>query len=365
MKAVLSGGLPDRVPLDIGGINNSTMHWKVEKGLCEALGFPYEESRIVAVDQQVVVPDERILGYFGADTRCLYVREAFPWRRGDDGVFYDQWGIGRTFDGQYYTMCRHPLEGLSPREALDACRWPDPRAESRIAGLEERAKSYDGRYCLILEGFREASFGLPSWIRGMTDFYMDLAADPVFAHEFLDRVLEWNLGVMHYVMERLGGYVDVFKFADDLGTQSSLMISPEMYREFIKPRHAKIVSEMKKYGVRVLFHSCGAVRPLIPDFIEIGIDALNPVQISAAGMDPAGLKRDFGGAITFWGGGIDTQETLPRSTPEQVKAEIGRNMECFKKGGGYVFAQVHNIQPDVPTENVIAMFEAYRENRGY
>ncbi len=365
ISRVLGGEIPDRVPLDLGGINNSTMHREVEENLCRVLGFPYSGSTIVAVDQQVVVPDERILRHFEADTRCLYIREAVPWREGKDGVMYDQWGIGRVFDGRYYTMREHPLAGMTPREALAAYRWPDPRAEARIAGLPELAESYGGRYCLVLEGFREASFGLPSWIRGMTDFYMDLAGDPVFAHEFLDRTLEWNLEVMHFVMGRIGKYVDIFKFADDLGTQASLMISPDMYREFIKPRHARIVREMKKYGVKVLFHSCGAVRPLIPDLIEIGIDALNPVQISAEGMEPAGLKRDFGGRIAFWGGGIDTQETLPRSTPEEVKEEVRRNMEIFKRGGGYVFAQVHNIQPDVPAENVIAMLEAYRECRDY
>ncbi len=361
---VLNGEIPDRVPLDLGGINNSTMHWKVERDLCGLLGFPYAGSLIVATDQQVVVPDERILRHYGVDTRCLYIREAFPWRE-EGGVFYDQWGIGRVFDGEYYSMRVHPLAGMTPREALDACRWPDPRAEARIEGLAERAESYGGEHCLILEGFREACFGLPSWIRGMTDFYMDLAGDPVFAHEFLDRVLEWNLQVMHFVMGRLGKYVDVFKFSDDLGTQASLLISPEMYREFIKPRQARIVREMKGYGVKVLFHSCGAVRPLIPDLIEIGIDALNPVQISARGMDPRGLKDDFGDKIVFWGGGIDTQESLPRLGPEQVKEEVRKNLEILGRGGGFVFAQVHNIQPDVPAENVDAMLEAFRERRDY
>ncbi|ORC31185.1 hypothetical protein B4O97_17385 [Marispirochaeta aestuarii] len=365
IQKVFSGDLPDRVPLDIGGINNSTMHWKIEKKLCEALGFPCAGNNIIAVDQQVVVPDERILEYFGADTRTIYIRESGPWKEGGDGLFYDQWGIGRVFDGQYYTMKTHPLRVDNPREALSLYQWPDPRSEYRVAGLEERISSYAGRYTLVLEGLREVCFGLPSWIRGITDFYMDLVTDPVFSHEFLDRVLEWNLEVLRFVMDRIGDSIDVVKFADDLGTQESLLISPDTYREFIKPRHARYVEEIKKYGCRVLLHSCGAVRPLIEDFIEIGIDALNPVQISAAGMDPGELKEEYGGRIVFWGGGIDTQAVLPAVTPDKVREEVRRNMEIFKKGGGYIFAQVHNIQPDVPVENVIAMYEAYREHSQY
>ena len=365
MEQVFNKRIPDRVPLDIGGINNSTMHWQIEKKLCEALGFPYEKSTIIALDQQAVVPDERILQHFGADTRSIYIREAGPWKEGEKGIFYDQWGIGRIYDGQYYTMCSHPLKVDNPREALSRYEWPDPQSEYRIEGLGELADSYKGQYSLVLEGLREVAFGLPSWIRGISDFYMDMIADPVFTGEFLDRVMAWNLDVLKSVLDRLGPSLDIVKFADDLGTQDSLLISPDMYRRFIKPRHARMVEEINKYGCKVLFHSCGAVRPLIEDFIEIGIDALNPVQISAAGMDPAELKSQFGDRIVFWGGGVDTQVVLPTASPQQVKDEVQKNMEALKEGGGYVFAQVHNIQPDVPVENVIAMYEAYRENASY
>ena len=365
MNQVFNHQIPDRVPLDIGGINNSTMHWQIEKQLLEALGMNHEKSTIIAVDQQVVVPDERILRFFGSDTRSIYIREAGPWRKGENGIFYDQWGIGRKYDGRYYTMCEHPLRVDSPRDALLRYEWPDPASEYRLEGLEKLIESYEGRYSLVLEGLREVSFGLPAWIRGISEFYMDMLLDPLFTNELLDRVLSWNLDVLRFVMDRLGPSLDVVKFADDLGTQESLLLSPELYREFIKPRHAQLVQEIKKYDCKVLLHSCGAIRPLIDDFIEIGIDAINPVQISAAGMDPAELKDQFGGRIVFWGGGVDTQTVLPTATPAQVKVEVKKNMELFKTGGGYVFAQVHNIQPDVPVENVIAMYEAYNENSGY
>ena len=362
---VFSGQVPDRVPLDIGGIINSTMHWTFEKRLKERLGLPAKEPHIVCRDGQVVVPDDALLEYFEVDTRSICLDEERPWRDGGNGVFYDQWGIGRRFDGRYYTMCEHPLQGRTLEEALETYEWPNPYSEARLAGLVERAKAYQGKYCLIVDGFREICFGIPSWIRGMTDFYMDLAADPVMAAEFLDRLTEWHIKLVDFVLARLGPYVDIIKLSDDLGTQSSLIISPEMYREFIKPREAKVVQAAKKLGHKVLLHSCGAVRAIIGDFIEAGFDGLNPVQISAVGMEPEGLKRDFGGRIVFWGGGIDTQMVLPKGTPKEIKAEVKHNLEVFKQGGGYVFAQVHNIQPDVPVENVLAMLEAFRENRDY
>jgi len=350
----------DRVPLDIGGTNNTSMHRTVEKRLMDALGLDYPESNVTSVDQQVVSPAESLLRHFGSDSRCLYVRETVPWVE-EDGIYYDHWHIGRRDDGQYYTMVSHPLAGADPRSALEAYEWPDPTSPVRVEGLAEQAASYGGEYALVLEGLREVCFGLPSWIRGTAEFYMDMATDPVFTNEFLDRSLDWNIKSLRFVMEQIGDSLDIVKFADDLGSQDSLLISPAMYREFIKPRQKQIVDIAKEYGCRVLLHSCGAIRPLIDDFIEIGIDALNPVQLSAAGMVPQELKAEFGDRITFWGGGIDTQHALPHSTPSQVREEVRRNLEAFKSGGGYVFAQVHNIQSDVPVENIIAMYEAYRE----
>jgi len=150
--------------------------------------------------------------------------------------------------------------------------------------------------------------------------------------------------------------------ADDLGTQHSLLLSPEMYRSFLKPRHARIVSLIKKIapGVKVFLHSCGAVRPLIPDFIEAGFDILNPVQVAADGMESRQLKKDFGDCLTFWGGGVDTQHTLPHGTPGQVADEVRRHIEDLAPGGGFVFNAIHNIQGDVPPQNIEAMFEALR-----
>jgi len=365
----LSHEIPDRIPLDIGSINNTSKHVLIEKKLCTHLGFEYQGSEIKTRDQQVVVPNEKILQYFGADTRSIFLGEAIPWQEQPDGTFIDQWGIGRRSDpdGHYYSMCSHPLAKARSIADLDAYEWPDPYAEERLAGLEVKARKFSGQqYCIILEGFREANFGLPSWIRGMTEFYMDLAANKAFAHALLDRVLDWQLKLVDFILDRIGGYIDIVKFADDLGTQQGLLISPEMYREFVKPRQAELYQHVKdRCRCPILLHSCGAIRDILPDFIEIGVDAINPVQLSAKGMDARRLKAEFGDRITFWGGGIDTQQVLPYGTPEQVRDEVVKNIEAFKPGGGYVFAAVHNIQPDVPIENIMAMFEAYHDFAAY
>ena len=185
-------------------------------------------------------------------------------------------------------------------------------------------------------------------------------------HAFLDRMLDFQLELTSFLLERIGQYVDIVKVGDDLGTQQNLIISPRTYRKFIKPRQAILYKHIKEKGnCKLLLHSCGAIRKIIPDLIEIGVDALNPVQITAEGMEPASLKKEFGDKITFWGGGIDTQHVLPTGSPKEVRAEVKKNLEIFKDGGGYVFAQVHNIMPEVPVENVVAMYEAYQEFASY
>lgn len=367
--SVLNFQEADRVPLDIGGINNTTMHVKIEKKLKKYLGLEDKGSEIKATSIQVVVPDESILRYFGADTRSIFVSECVPWKYNEEtNLYIDQWGIGykKNTDGNYFNFYKHPLSEVEKISDLDKYQFPDPYSEAVLYGLEEKVKAYKDEYCLILEGLREPMFGLPSWLRGNTNFYLDLAMDDGFVDALLDRVLDHYLKWTGFLLDRIGKHIDIVKVADDLGTQESLLLSPEMYRKHIKPRQAILYKNIKeKCHCKILLHSCGAIRPIIPDLIEIGVDAINPVQISAKGMEPAELKKEYGGKITFWGGGVDTQYTLSFASPKEVKKEVKKNMEIFKTNGGYVFAQVHNIMPEVPIENVIAMYEAYKESADY
>lgn len=364
--AALNHEEADRVPLDIGGINNSMMHRLVEKELKEKLGLIDHGYFIKAINQGVVVPDQSVVDYFGADTCCIYINETRPWIDNGDGTFTDMWGVGQKLnpDGYYYNMCKHPLEDAEEPEDLDALVWDEPN-EYMIEGLAERLEANKDKFC-ILEGFRETMFGLPSWLRGVENFYVDLLANEELCDALHEKLLAYQIKLVDYVMDRFADQIDIVKYADDMGTQQSLLMSPETYRRMVKPYQARLYQHVKeKYHKKILLHSCGAIRPIIGDLIEIGVDAINPVQISAEGMNPRELKKEFGNNITFWGGGVDTQSVLNMASPEEVKRSVKENMEVFKPGGGFVFTQVHNIQPGVPIDNVIAMYEAYRENADY
>jgi uroporphyrinogen decarboxylase len=201
-----------------------------------------------------------------------------------------------------------------------------------------------------------------SWLRGLDHFLMDLALQPEMAEYLLDRVMEFKLAYWEMVLNQFGDRIDVLVESDDLGTQASLLISPRMYRKFMKPRHKRIIDLIKSLtSAKVFFHSCGAIRPIIPDLIEIGVDILNPVQFNLPGMDAKSLKQDFGKEIVFWGGGVETQSILSRATPTQVRENVRQQIETLAENGGFVFATVHNIQAEVPAQNLSAMWKAFIE----
>jgi uroporphyrinogen decarboxylase len=190
-------------------------------------------------------------------------------------------------------------------------------------------------------------------------FLLLLAEDPDRAHAFLDRVVERHMKNLEHFLTLVGSSIDVIVFGDDLGMQSGPQISPAMYREFFKPRHAMMWGRAKQLAnVKVMLHCCGGVRELLPDLIDAGLDAINPVQVSCSGMDVESLKRDFGREMVFWGGGCDTQRILPLGLPEEVEAHVRQQVGILKRGGGFVFQQVHNVLADAPPENVVAMFDA-------
>jgi uroporphyrinogen decarboxylase len=188
---------------------------------------------------------------------------------------------------------------------------------------------------------------------------MMLAAEPKKAHAFLDELMEIHLENLDRFLGAVGESLDIILFGDDLGMQTGPMISPQMYCEFFKPRHAVLWNRAKQLAdVKVMLHCCGGVRELLAHLIEAGLDAINPVQISCRGMDAAELKAEFGKDITFWGGGCDTRDILSNGTPEQVAAHVKRQVDVLRPGGGFVFQQVHNILANVPPANIVAMFDA-------
>ncbi len=358
----------DRVPLDIGGLNVTSMHLQVEPRLKAALGLPAGETVIGSMTMQSVLVDESILRHFDADCRCLYAMDGNRWAPSADDRIRDEYGIDykRSPDGLYYDFACHPLAEADPGD-IARHAFADPCAEHRVHGFAQRIERYGGEYALVLEGFRDSIFGVSSWLRGQEQFFVDLLdEDSGVADQLLDKVTTHQIAVLGFILGRFGRHIDVVRIGDDLGAQNGLMISPAIYRDKLKPRHARLVNAIKNAAdCKVVLHSCGAIREIMADLVEIGFDGINPVQTSCAGMDAGELKAAFGKRLVFWGGGIDTQRILCRATPEEVRQVVKQNLQTFKPGGGYVFAQIHNIQPDVPTENILAMYEAFHEHARY
>ena len=218
------------------------------------------------------------------------------------------------------------------------------------------------RAILVVAGCNLFEWG--TFLRRIDNFLMDLALDPANVERLLDALLERHLKTLEKVCAAVGDLADVLRMGDDLGMDSGLFMQPAIYRRLFKPRHAQLCAYVHQHSrMRTFLHSCGSLYPILPDLIEAGYEVLNPVQTNARDMQPERLKREFGKEITFWGAGADTRHVLNRARPEEVKAHVRRNIETLAPGGGFVFNTVHNILPDVPPENVVAMFEAVDEYR--
>lgn len=371
--AALNHQEPDRIPIDLGSTQVTGIHVIAARGLREALGLPPVELVLCDTIQQLALPEDDLLRRLDVDTRGLFPLNSHNWQvheepAGEYWRYHDEWGITHHRprpDGLYYSIVRVPLEGpeITASDILNY-PWPDMGDPRRIAGLREQALAFRAQgYAVVLKDAFAGIFEMAQRIVGMQELLVMMATDEALAGVLFDKLLELKLDFWEMALPQLGDVVDVVTYADDYGTQQSQLISPRMFRQQLKPRIATLFARIKQLAphTRQFFHSCGNVRPLIPDYIEIGTEILNPIHIRAAGMDPVALKRDFGDSVVFWGGGVDTQDVLPYGTPAQVKDDVRRNVEALAPGGGYVFTTVHNIQADVPPANLIAMVEALAE----
>ncbi len=372
LKNVFARRTPDRVPIDLGGFQTG-IHRRAYQSLLDLLGWKEE---IVLLDpvQQLAKPSEAVLQRLHVDTR--YVCADGP--DGFDGTIKtarrngrlwhdlrDEFGVIWSMpDDQrlYMDISHHPLA----RAGIEECRaypFPDAADPSRFATVRSRAERLhnDTTYA-ICTGIGGVIYESCWYLRGLERWFMDMIENPALCEVLLDRMLEYWKTFYTGFLAQVGDLIDVVMIGDDLTGQTGPLFSPRFYRSVVKPRQSELIRHIKSLtGAHVWYHTCGDCRIYIPDLIEIGVDALNPVQISATGMDPAQLKENFGGQIVFWGGGIDTQRVLPFATPERVREEVRRNLEAFKPGAGYVFNNVHNIQTGVPAENILAMFDAAYE----
>ena len=382
----------DRVPIDFGGTVDSTILAVPYAALRRHLGLGAGTLRISDAMCQTALVEEDVRSTMGADTMGVFY-EPLEWRSGaladgspvllpgrfrpqtqEDGsqVVLDSASIVQMkmpAGGHYFDPVHIPLANATCVDDIDrhidALQSYDRPSylDKSYEALAERARCLHENtdYCLI--GFFGGHiFQAAQALRGWERFLMDLLADRAFAEALMDRLAEVHMQRFERYAETVGEYVHVIHVEDDLGMEDRPLIGPGLYRAVVKPYHQKLFSHMKsRCDAYLMLHTDGAVRELIPDFIEMGVDILNPIQVSARGMDTRELKRDFGRDITFWGGGCDTQSMLPFGTPNLVREEVRRRMDDLATGGGFVFTQVHNIQPFVPPENILAMYEAAQE----
>jgi uroporphyrinogen decarboxylase len=267
---------------------------------------------------------------------------------------------------RYFDISHSPLAGLSLAEIRD---YPFPRGDdpARFEGLRERALRLrrETPYAVV-SGISGVVYETSWYLRGLENLFADMIEQPEVFEAIIDRTLRFWLDWFRLFLDQVGDVVDVIMIGDDLSGQKGPLFSPRIYRSIIKPRQKRLVQTIRsRTNARIWYHSCGSVTEYLPDLIDNGVDVLNPVQIAARGMDPATLKREFGSRLSFWGGGIDSQHVLPNATPEEVREHVRRNLAAFKPGGGYVFANVHNIQADIRPENILAMFDAAFEHGCY
>ncbi len=376
VKAALEHREPDRVPFDLGGSVLTGMHRIAYTNLRRYLGLPDRPIEIADVNQQLARIHQDVLDRLGADVRAVDPDPAFRatlrrpiTKQGDIELFTDEWGITwRTpaGGGLYFDMCAHPLTGAESAADLEHFPWPDPLDPARFATLAARADRFvnEEHKAYVLGRNAAGLFEVALWMRGFEQFFADLMVRPSFAEALLDIITDLKMQYWGKALETVGTNVLVVSEADDLAGQHSPLISPAMYRRFIMPRHKRLfefIHARAQSRVYLFYHSCGAVKDMIPMLLDEGVDALNPVQVSARGMDTAELKRLYGDRLSFWGGGVDTQRVLPYGTRQQVRDEVRRRIDDLAPGGGFVFTTIHNTQADVPPENYMAMWEALQE----
>lgn len=368
----LNHEIPDRVPIDLGGFQTG-IHKTAYANLLDYLGIE-EEVEILDPVQQLARPSEEVLRRFHVDIRyvCAHGPDSFKGKiehnmRG--GKLWhdlkDEFGVVWSMPDEqqlYMDISHHPLADATIEELAD---YPFPKGDdtSRFTGVREMALRLrrETPYA-ISTGICGVVYEICWYMRGLERWFMDMIENPAFCEALLDKTLEFWMGYLEGFMGQVGDIVDVVMIGDDIGGQSGPLFSPEFYRKVVKPRQKRLVQHIKSLTTaKIWYHTCGGVCEYIDDLLDNGIDILNPVQISAEGMDPKMLKDKYGDKLVFWGGGIDTQHVLPFAKPNEVREHVRRNIEIFKPNGGYVFNNVHNVQGDVPAENIEALFDSAYE----
>ncbi len=382
IHAALQHREPDTLPVDVGACIVTGIHADKYTEYARHIGVsPGERERPVMFEraQAALFGDEMAAAFF-VDVRGVYPTQLGParwarkrWSDETNDYIIDEWNTTwrkDKKDGLYFDVIDSPLsheEEITVSD-VETFPWPDLANDETVAGMAQRARQIheELRCAVFVENPMVTIFDAPGRIRGHETLFMDLLLRPDIAEAFMDTMLRLQLDYWRRVLSEIGDIPVIVRTSDDLGAQNALIMAPDTYRTMLKPRHEKLFAGIREAAVgdvSIFFHSDGAIRPLIPDLIEIGVDILNPVQDSCDGMDLTELKRDFGSDVTFWGAGIETQSMLKSGTPQEVEDDVCRRIEIMAPGGGFVFASVHNIQPDVPNKNIDAVRKALERYR--
>jgi uroporphyrinogen decarboxylase len=382
---------PDRIPVDLGGMRSTGIMALTYDRLKRHLNIVEGDIHVFDTMQQLAYVEEPVRQRFGCDVVILDAGLLAGWRSytlpdgtpakisGDfhtepdgKGGEYALDASGRRIQHRpessyYFDTIYFPLQNATTEADLDRYQWPTFSDEQLVKLQSEAKRLSDETDYAILGSFGGAFLEGGQESRGWANFMMDLAGDRGFAEALLDRLLANYLHNVELYLDAVGDHIQIIQMGGDLGTQSAPQMRPETYYELIQPRQKALWGRIHALAphVAVFLHSCGSIYDLIPGIIDAGCDVLNPVQISARGMDLSRLKNEFGDRLCFWGGGCDTQQVLPFGTPEEVYAHTRSNIEILKPGAGFVFCQVHNIQAGVPPQNLLAMFEAVQDTWCY
>ncbi len=357
---------PERLPVDFGG-RHTTIHTLAHQKLKEYLGLQGGEEVFRQFWLQTVEVDPRVIDQLGGDVVAFCTNTPASWQMeiGEGGIFQDEWGASyRMPDGGfYYDYHSHPLASAKNIKDLDGYDWPDPLDPSRYTGLKEAiSRVYqEGQKAIMLTISPAGSWEHTWTLRGPEQAMMDLILNRELYEDILDHTVQFQIQQWTEALKRVGDMVDVVSMSDDFGTQNGPMISQELYRAIFKPRLIKVIENIKKYTkAKIYMHTDGSVYDFLPDMIEAGVEIINPVQKECRNMEPDKLKREFGDKLVFWGAAVLTRN-LEFGTPEEIKQEARETIAALAPGGGYVFGPIHNIQPLVPPQNIVALLQAARD----
>lgn len=368
VRAMLRHEEADRVPVDLWGCG-CRLHTDLYLDIIKSLGWEPREEDHIRKGSTTEYVDYRLSDHVGSDFRHIHVGKPdyFQKYKDDDGNIIDEWGVGRKLIGIHPSLTLHPLADATI-EDLETYNWPKAKDPGRIRGIAEQAKDwYENTDFAITSTTAMSGLFLETcqYLRGVEQFLMDLYINPEFAHKLIEKVTDIIVEMNVYYLEPVAEYVEWIEFTSDYGTQTSTFISPDIFNKFFKQSHVRLTKALKEVNpnVKMFLHSCGAIKGLIPDLIDSGVEVLNPIQPLATGMESSELKAEFGDQVVFHGG-VDIQEAMNGSL-EDVDADVKKRMDALKDNGGYICAIANHLQHDCPVENFFAMFESAKTHGVY